>query len=149
MANFVALMKEEISRLARKEVKTAVAPAMERISSLKQTVSEQKKSITALEKELKTLKKKLGVEDKKSAAVELSDEVIESARITAKTVSSLRAKLELSRNQMAKLLGVNANSIYLWEQDKASPRNAAKAEIIKLRSMGKREIKKMLEELGL
>ena len=52
MANLASVLKEEIARLARKEIRLAVAPLQENLGKVKKTVSEQKKQILALEKEL-------------------------------------------------------------------------------------------------
>ena len=50
MADFKQLMSEEIRRLARKEVRAALAPMTEAISALKHQVAEQKKQLAALTK---------------------------------------------------------------------------------------------------
>ncbi|OGV56138.1 MAG: hypothetical protein A2X49_14625 [Lentisphaerae bacterium GWF2_52_8] len=144
MPNIAVVLKEEILRLARKEVKTALGSAHETIASLRKANTESKKRIAELEKQLAALVKRVGM-DKQPAAP--SPESLEGARVSAGSIGRLRKRLHLSRSKMAKLLGVNANSIYLWELGRATPRAQAKAKILQLRSMGKRDIKKAFESM--
>ena len=141
MPNFANVLKNEICRLARKEAKKTEKSLKDTVSFLRQTVLSQKKKIAELEKEVSLIMKKSGV----SGAVEVSNpEEVEKSRFSPGLISRLRAKLDLSRTEMAALVGVNANSIFLWEKGQTSPRFAAKARLLELRSLGKRELKKRL-----
>ena len=68
-------------------------------------------------------------------------------RFSAKGVRSLRRRLKVSQAEFAKLLGVSAQAVYLWE-GKSGPlalRQETRKALANLRGLGRREIKKMLE----
>ena len=144
MPNYASVLNEEIARIARKEVRAEVTPLQKKYIELKKKVSAQAKTIAALESKLGKIEKDFGFED--VIAVTLSEEEVNKARVTPKYIANVRNKYELSRNEMALLLDVNANSIYLWETGRAVPRFEAKAKIIQLRDMGKRKVKELLDE---
>jgi len=139
MPNIGTVLKDEISRLAKKEAKSLCGPLAGAVIALKKTVAKQKKEIAALQTALAKQEKHQG-----KGAVTLKPEELEKARLGAKSILRLRTKLHLSRAEMAKLIGVNPNSIFLWETGKVAPRATAKAKILALRKLGKRELKKRL-----
>ena len=131
---------DEIRRLARKEIKAALTPALETISALKKQVAEQKKQIAALEK-------RCAAEPATSAlpaAVPADDE--KSVRLNAAGILRLRTKLGLTQGEFAKVLGVAMHTVSVWEQGRRVPRRAHKVRICALRGIGKRELKKMLDK---
>lgn len=144
MPNYASVLNDEISRIARKEIKAEVTPLAKRTLELRKKVSSQAKQIADLEAKLAKLEKELGIEE--VIPVTLSEEDVNKTRVTPQYIANVRSKYELSRNDMALLLDVNANSIYLWETGRAIPRNDAKAKIIQLREMGKRKVKELLDE---
>jgi DNA-binding transcriptional regulator YiaG len=58
----------------------------------------------------------------------------------------LRKRLDLSAAELAQLLGVSMQSVYNWEHKKSAPRKEQVAAIVALRSIGKREARRRLEE---
>ena len=144
MPNVAAILKKEISRVAHRELRRFFKELTPAVSILKKTVSAQKKKITQLEAKVAKLEKRTGAD----SVIKLpKGEEFDKSRLGSKNIAKLRAKLNLTRVEMAKLIGVNPNSIFLWENAKATPRSTAKAKIIALRGVGKREIKKILEGL--
>jgi DNA-binding transcriptional regulator YiaG len=148
MPNYTAVLNEEIARIARKEVKAAVEPLAARLIEQKKRISALKKTVSELERKVASLEEILGFEDI-LATSSLTEEEIANSRITPKYIANLRAKHELSRNEMAYLLDINPNSIYLWENGRAKPRNEAKAKLLVLKKMGKKEVRALLEELSI
>lgn len=144
MPNYASVLNEEIARIARREVKAIAGPIAARNLELKKKVSAQAKQIAALESKLAKFEKELGIED--VIPVTMTEEEVNKARVTPKYIANVRSKYKLSRNDMAFLLDVNANSIYLWETGRATPRTEAKAKIIQLRNMGKRKVNDLLNE---
>lgn len=145
MPDFAGVMKEEITRLARKECRAQLEPVLEKLTTLRRRIASQRQDLAELTRELSGIVKKLGIEEK-DYVQPVAMEIAERSRIGKNTVAILRKKLGLSRRQLGLLVGVNANSIYLWENGKTSPRKAAKAKIVALKSVGKRALNKMLEE---
>jgi len=145
MPNVASVLKAEIARVSKKESKSLFGPLLATVSSLKKSVSSLKKRVASLEAKSERLEKKLGGG---SAIAIPAPEKVGKSRVGAGNIAKLRAKLDLTRAEMAALIDVNANSIFLWERGKAKPRAAAKAKIIALRGLGKRQIKKMLAKLA-
>jgi DNA-binding transcriptional regulator YiaG len=146
MPNYTVVLNEEIARIARKEIKHEIAPLVKRNLELKKRVSALNKTVAELESKVAKLEKAVGFEE--VIEVQLSEEEVNKARVTPRYILNVREKYDLSRNQMAKLLNVNANSIYLWESGRATPRFEAKAKVIQLRDMGKRKVNELLNSLN-
>ncbi|NOY75459.1 MAG: helix-turn-helix domain-containing protein [Kiritimatiellaeota bacterium] len=145
MPNYTSVLNEEIARIAKKEVKTAVDPILARAIDLKKKVSALTKQTAELTAKLDDLEQLLGIEPLIDPSA-VSEEEIKKSRITPKYIANIRKKLGLSKNEMAAILEINPNSIYLWESGRATPRNETKAKLIQLREMGKKEVKALLEE---
>lgn len=142
MSNLAATLKGEITRLARKEVRSAVDP-------LRKQIAAQRKDIAALKRERDELKRNVVRLRKATPAVQAEPEAEANGRprrFSADGLKSLRAKLGLSMVEMAKLVGVASQSIYNWEHERARPRQVQLERIAELRSIGKREARKRLDE---
>lgn len=146
MPNYASVLNDEIARIARREIKAEVTPLTKRNLELRKKVSNQAKQIAALESKLSKFEKELGIED--IIPVAFSEEEVGKARVSPKYIANVRSKYELSRNDMAFLLDVNANSIYLWETGRATPRWEAKSKVMQLRNMGKRKVNELLNEFA-
>ena len=143
MPNIAAILKEEIVRLARKELRTELERFKKASSQYRSDIAELKRRAAALEKQQARLAKK------DSGKVESQEETSESTRFrfSAKRLAAQRQKLGLSAADMGALLGVSAQSIYHWEAGKTRPRQQQLAAIAALRKLGKREAKARLESL--
>lgn len=144
MANLAATLKEEIQRLARKEVKAqtgttkqAVAQYRREIAKLKRQLREQDKKIIFLEKQ----------EQKRLGQPQTAEELAEDVRFSAKSVKAQRNRLGLSAKDYGKLVGVSPLTIYNWEQGKTRPQKAQFASLVAVRGIGKREALAKLELL--
>lgn len=136
MPNLGVVLKTEISRLARKEIRSQVDALKKTSNANRREIAELKRQVALLERTLKGLGK---VNQKKSEEAEAV-----TTRFTAKGLRSLRAKLELSAADFGKLAGVSAQSIYHWEAGKTVPRKSQQGALAGLRGMGKREVKARL-----
>lgn len=141
MADFKQLMSDEIRRLARKELRIALAPMAETIAALKHQVAEQKKQIAALSKAMPAPAAK--PEPLAAAIAKPSDKNV---RINAAGIIRLRSKLGVTQAELAKLLNVAMHTVSVWEQGRRIPRGAHKAQLAALRSAGKREVKRLLAD---
>lgn len=148
MPNIAVVLKEEIARLARKELRAEVEPLRKALTALKQDAAASKKRIKELETELRQVKKLT----QKGAVVGSSDSDIDGspvrgARFSAKGLASNRRRLGLSAEDFALLVGSTAQSIYAWERGSATPRSDSIAAIAGLRGIGKREVAERLGTL--
>ena len=132
---------DEIRRLARKEIRIALAPMQETIGALKKQVAEQKRQIAALEKCCAP-----AVAEAIAPAASEGEAQGKSVRINAAGILRLRNKLGLTQGEFAKVLGVAMHTVSVWEQGRRTPRRSHKVRICALRGIGKRELKKMLEQ---
>ncbi len=144
MANIATVLKEEIIRLARKEVRVEVA-------GLKKASVQYRSEIVALKRRMVTLEQqlsRLGKAATQGAEVRVDPDAETKVRFVAKGFKSLRQRLGLTAEVMGSLLDVSAQSIYSWESGKSSPRKEHLPKIVMLRGMSKREVSIILEKLA-
>lgn len=144
MPNLASIMKSEIMRLARKEIRSEVG-------SLRKASANHRAEIIALKRRLEQIER-LSSRAAKAAAKHQGDPLQtgeeRKLRFSAKRFASIRKKLGLSAGDLGLLIGVSAQTIYNWEAEKSRPRQAQLAAIATLRGIGKREAKRRLEALA-
>lgn len=140
MANIGALLKAEITRLCRREIRKEMAVVRKATVSSRHHIAALRKQVGALEQKAAQLAKRAGTPATSSPAG-LPDRPV---RFVAKGLKSLRKRLGLSAAQLALLVGVSEQSVYNWETKKATPRKEQFAAIIALRGIGKREARQRL-----
>lgn len=140
MPNLAALLKVEILRLAKKEVRAAVVPLRKLVITLRNDVQMLKRERSALQKEVTRLSRG-GV---RPAVAEGSEAVASRERLTSAGIKSLRKRLGLSAAQLGVLVEASGQSIYKWE-DGVHPRKAQMSKLIELRGMGKKQVRALLE----
>jgi len=141
MANIGALLKAEITRLCRREIR-------KEIMAVRKVSASSRHHIAALKRQVAALEQKAGQLAKRTSAQAMSEPAAlpnRPVRFVAKGLKSLRARLGLSAAQFATLIGVSEQSVYNWETKKATPRKEQLAAIIGLRSVGKREAQQQLQ----
>lgn len=143
MPNLAAVLKEEIRRLARKEVRDQTSAMQKQLSTYRRDNAQLKRDVADLQKKLGFLEKqeKRRLED----TPEVPEENAQSLRFSPKGVKRHRDKLGLSAADYGKLVGVSALSIYNWEQGKSRPRAKQLASLAEVRGIGKREAQQRLE----
>jgi len=144
MPNVAQVLKEEITRLARKEVKSSTAKLRQDTIDLKRRVADHGRRVASLERENKRLGRIVAAGRKES--VKASGDEVEKARITAKMIKSIRKKFKLSQADFAKLLDVAPLTVYQWERKKGrlTFRGDSKAKIVEVRKLTVAEVKKRL-----
>lgn len=146
MSNIATALKQEISRLARKEIRTET-------EALKKTLGQFRSQIAALRKKVDTLERQLkrtvkGVAKSTPAKSPEEDSSDARLRFRAKGFAQHRKRLGLSAREMGLLLDASALSVYKWETGQARPRAKHLEAIAAVRKMGKREATKRLEEVA-
>ncbi len=143
MPDVAAVLKDEITRLARKEVKQQVGP-------LKKTIAEQRRSIAELNRQVAGLARNqafLQQQEKRRLAEAPEASTAEGVRFSPKWVKAHRRRLGLSAKDYGLLVGVSTQTIYSWESGKSKPRAEALAGWAAVRGIGKREALRRLELL--
>ncbi len=144
MPDIARVLKQEITRLARKEVAATARLQSTQIQSLKATTRKLRDQVAALEKTVSRLSRETSGANSRPQAEAAPERAF---RISPKSIKSHRRRLHLSQAQMAKLLGVSIASVTFWESGKASPRGKNRQAIAELRQMGTRDAKILLESL--
>ena len=146
MPNLASILKEEIIRVARKEIRIEIASLRKMVTTQRSDIAELKRRAMAAEKGLGALNRALA---KQAKPVEpITDASTASGlRFSAKGLASNRKRLGLSAEQFGLLVGVGSQSIYNWEAGEARPREHFRAAIAKLKTIGKREANARLEAL--
>jgi DNA-binding transcriptional regulator YiaG len=148
MANVASVLKEEFARVARKALKAELDALRKASAGYRRDLAALKRQVAALERGRKSTEKQLrqnlpvaGTEDVEAEGARRGP------RFSVEGLKTLRARLDLSAAAMAKLLNVSAQSVYNWEQGKATPQRRQLQELAALRGLGKREVAARLEAL--
>lgn len=141
MPNIAAVLKDEISRIARREVRRETAGLKKAATTYRSEIAELKRRARSLEQSLRrALRARTREEPPASDSPAL--------RFRPKGLAALRARLGLSARECGLLLGVSGQSIYLWESGRARPSGRHLAALAALRKLGKREVATRLAALG-
>ncbi|RYD14032.1 MAG: XRE family transcriptional regulator [Lysobacteraceae bacterium] len=140
MPNIASMLKAEIVRLARKEIRNETAALRKASTSHRSQIAALKREVTALQRQAKGLAKQ--VPGARSGADEEASE--NRVRFVAKGFRSMRTRLGLSAAELAILLQVSPQSVYNWEHEKSVPRRSQVESIAALRSIGKKEARERL-----
>ena len=146
MSTFASSFKAEVIRLARKEAKVAVTPVRKPNVAARKAIADLKRRVALLEKECRRLGGLLA----KVPPPQAEPVAGQKARITGKGMRSLRRKLRLTREQFAKLVGITASGVYLWEKRNGPlrVREATRTAILAIRNLGAREAQERLAGLA-
>jgi DNA-binding transcriptional regulator YiaG len=145
MPNIGALLKEEFSRLARRVSRQADAKLKKDIVFLKHQVAELKR--TTLQFKRNNEKLMADLKDRLVAPPTATQKDLEHARISPRLIRVGRARLGLSREDFAKLVGVSAGAVVAWEGGRSKPREEARKALIAVRKLGKRDARWRLEAM--
>jgi len=144
MPNIATLLKDEISRLSRREIRKEVQPLRKASAAYRREIAALKREVQALRRQTTVLAKQTPKPDSRADTKDSAPPL----RFVAKGLRSLRARLGLSAPDLARLMGVSDQSIYNWELKKTTPRKEQVAVLATIRSLGKREAHARLEQIG-
>jgi DNA-binding transcriptional regulator YiaG len=143
MSKIATILREEITRLARKEVK-------DQIEALRKANAQYRRDIAQLKREAASLSKQVAFlqQLERKRASEVGSKVsTEGKRFSLRGLISHRQKLGLSAADYGKLVGVSAQTVYNWECGNSKPRDQQLAALVAVRNLRKREAVKRLELL--
>lgn len=143
MPNLASALKEEILRLARKEVRAEIEGIKKASGKYRSDIAGLKQRLAALEK----LMSRAGKKADQQTPVQGASNEKSSFRFSAKGLISLRQRLGVSAADMGILLGVSAQTIYNWESGNSKPRQQQQSSIVSVRKMGKRQIATLLAQV--
>jgi DNA-binding transcriptional regulator YiaG len=133
MPNIASVLKDEISRISRKEMRRET-------SSLKKSSTTHRSEIAALKRRVQELERqlrRLGRAGESSGPAAANEESVSpGTRFSARSIAAQRKRLGLSAVECGLLIGASAQSIYNWEEGKARPRAQHLPAIFALRKPG-------------
>jgi DNA-binding transcriptional regulator YiaG len=134
MPNIASVLKGEISRVARKEVRGELLGLKTASGARRAEVAALKRRVQALEQALRRLSKaSTGV-----AAVAAEKESSQALRFSAKGLASHRQRLGLSAQDCGILVGASGQSVYNWEAGRVRPQPKHLPALAALRNLGKK-----------
>jgi DNA-binding transcriptional regulator YiaG len=135
LPNIAAVLKEEISRLARKEVRSQTMKLQKAVAHYRRDIAALKRNASALKTQMASLARP----SRRGAQAGTEESPGKGVRFTSKGVRSHRSLLDISAADYGKLIGVTGHTIYKWEQGGARPRQAQLKALVGIRGLRKKE----------
>jgi DNA-binding XRE family transcriptional regulator len=134
MPSVASVLKGEIARIARKEVRAETQQLKKQSAHYRSQIAALKRQVASLNRQVRTSSNSRRAV---SAAPEIDEHAADGLRFRAKGFAAHRRRLGLSAAQAGALLGVSGQSIYHWEAGKAKPRASQMPAIAALRKLSK------------
>lgn len=143
MPNIAAVLRDEIIRLARKEIRRQT-------EKLRRGNVQSRKSIAALNRTVHDLRRQLTLataQTRRAAAPPPPESAAQRVRFSAAGLRSLRKRLGLSAEPFGRLVGVSSQTVYNWERGVTRPATRQLAALASARTMGKRAVQQQLDRM--
>ena len=140
MGKLETALRDEIQRLSRKAARQVLQKTSEDVQRLKKRVAELQSEVNRLRRQQAREKSKTRMAEAVRAAPK------KKSRLSPYLIRKLRKRLAVSQAELAGLLDVSTAAVGFWEAGRTSPREAMKARIVALRSLGRRDVKRILAE---
>lgn len=139
MPNIASVLKDEITRLARKEVVRQTEGLRSSISSYRSEIAALKRRNDALEKKVRKLERATLKPGSPRTSTPAEATSSRKHRFSAQRLAAHRQRLGLSAADYAALVGASSLSIYKWEKGDVRPRDKQLAALASIRGIGKQE----------
>ncbi|HXX35819.1 MAG TPA: hypothetical protein VEM15_15220 [Thermodesulfobacteriota bacterium] len=143
MGKVEGIIKSEIVRLARREIRKISVSLGRDVRFLKSGVPQLCKTVLALQRITASQQKEL---EKGKTPLGATPEEVEESRFSPRLIGSLRRRLGITQKELAILTGVSVGAAHLWEVGQFKPTMKKKAVMVALRKLSRREVRKLLEE---
>jgi DNA-binding transcriptional regulator YiaG len=144
MTTLAVALKDEIRRLARKEIKAQTATTARAVAQYRRDIAKLKRQLREQDKKIASLSR----QRQNSAGETDTPEENGGVRFSARSAKAQRKRTGLSAAEYAKLVGVSPITIYNWENGKSRPRKGQFASLVALRGVGKRAAQAKLDSLA-
>jgi DNA-binding transcriptional regulator YiaG len=143
MPNVASILKEEIARVARKEVRRETATLKKASAVYRGEIAALKRRVAETERQLRVARSSTP----RAAPAANDASIPEGVRFSARGLAGHRKRLGLSAGDLGLLLGVSGQTIYNWESGKARPNRKFFPVLVAMRTVGKKETIARLEEV--
>jgi len=141
MPNLQSVLRQEIQRLARKEIRSELEAIKKAVARHRREIAELKRRNKALERSVNYLESR---DTKRLKAGPSKAAPPPGTRFSIRSLKAQRRKSGLSQEDYARLVGVSKATIYNWESGKTKLSEKHLATLVSLRGIGKRESQKRL-----
>ena len=142
MPNIASVLKEEMARASRKEIRSETEQLRKSSAKYRSEIAALKKRVMNLERALAKLTKHLD----HPAQVEVPP-FTKQIRFSASGLKNLREKRGLSASVLATVLGVTPQTVYSWEAGNTRPGAEYLEKIAEIRQLGKRQLAEILSRM--
>lgn len=143
MSNIAAILRQDITRLARREARSLTKSLHKASARFRKDIAELKRETSKARAEIGRLQRQAS----KGGAAPSAEINVEKVRFSAVGVMAQRKRLGLSAEAFGKLVGVTGHTVYKWEHGAARPRSAQLTAFAAVRGIGKTEANARLEQL--
>jgi len=143
MPNIAVILREVITRLARREIRRQTAALRRRSARFRREIAALKRHAAELRSEVARLERRVG----RDSGPQVDQGVSERIRFSARSVIAQRKRLGISAADYGKLVGVTGHTIYKWEHGTSRPRRAQLTALASVRGLGKREAVSRLQQM--
>lgn len=147
MPNIAQVLKSEIARIARKEVRAHCTELQKSLAAARAEIKSLRQRLTSAEKQL--ARQPVTAKPQAPAADQEQDaNTGKPGRFSGKRLMSLRKKLGLSQADFGRLVGASSLSIYKWETGQVRPREKFLQAIDTVKTLPKAELQARIAQLG-
>lgn len=143
MPNLAQALKQEIARVARKQLRIEIQPLKTANARYRSQIAALTKQVATMERQVKRSTKANG---RNIEAADTGNEPERQIRFSPTRLAAQRKRLGLSAREFGQLIGVSALSVYKWEKGETRPRAKQLEAIASVRGVGKREVAARLAE---
>ena len=148
MANLATVLKSEITRIARRELRAETESLQKAAAHYRSEIAALKRKVAELERQVAKVGKSIVKATPDGAKLDGNGSAEIKIRYSARSMAAQRKRLGLSAENMGKLFGVSGQTIYGWETGGSRPRNGQMAAIAAVRKLGKAEAAAIVESLS-
>ena len=141
MPNIANILKLEVSRIARKEVRGETQALKKAVTTYRSEIALLKRRAKELEDQLRQVRKGMFMPD----LAPQNDEKPTGLKFSAKRLASQRRRLNLSADRIGLLIGVSGQSIYNWEQGTTVPHDKYLPAVAALKALSPRQAAELVE----
>ncbi len=146
MPNLTSILRSEISRIARREIKSESDALKKSNARYRSDIAQLKRQVAVLEQQVKRLEK-ASTKASPPSPKESPTQDGRATRFSFAGLKKMRERLEISAPTLASILGVSAQSIYNWEAGTSRPGKDIIGNIAILKKMGKREVQQRIAQM--
>jgi len=142
MSNIATVLKEEITRLSRRELRSETDGLKRNSTQFRSDIAALKRRVTSIEKYLRNLDKQVS-----KVTPKLVEPIATTGlRYSAKQFLAQRHRLGLSQPEAGLLLSVSPQTIYSWETGRTRPKPEQITMIAAMRKLSKTAARAIVDQ---